>query len=80
MGGHIVSKCKKDEFEGVGVTNFGFIEEIPDFLSGHEFIGKKARPSRDSVLELWSSEASCSERDSIFCISAFKKAVLTICW
>ena len=29
-GGHIVSKCKKDEFEGVGITNFGFIEEIPD--------------------------------------------------
>ena len=23
---------------------------------GHEFIGKKTRPSRDSVLELWSSE------------------------
>ena len=30
MGGHFVSKCKEDEFEGVGVTNFGFIEEIPD--------------------------------------------------
>ena len=41
---------------------------------------KKAGPSRYSVLELWSSEASRSERDSIFCISAFKKAVLTICW
>ena len=47
---------------------------------GHEFIGKKARPSRDSVLEFWSSEALCVERDSIFCISAFKKDVLTICW
>ena len=35
---------------------------------GHEFIGKKARPSRDSVLEFWSSKASCSERDSILCI------------
>ena len=34
----------------------------------------------DLVLEFWSSEVSCSERDSIFCISAFKKAVLTICW
>ena len=30
-GAHIVSKCKKDEFEGVvGVTNFRFIEEILD--------------------------------------------------
>ena len=47
---------------------------------GHEFIEKKARPLKDSVLELWSSDASCSERDNIFCISAFKKAVLTICW
>ena len=46
----------------------------------HEFIGIKARPSRDSVLELRSSEASCAERDSIFCISAFKKDVLAICW
>ena len=46
---------------------------------GHEFIGKKARPSRDLVLKLLSSEASCSQRDSIFCISAFKKVVLTIC-
>ena len=26
---------------------------------GHELIGKKARPLRDSVFELWSSEASC---------------------
>ena len=47
---------------------------------GREFIGKKVRPSRDSVLEFWSSKASCSERDSILCISAFKKVVLTICW
>ena len=30
MGGHIVSRCKEDEFEGVGVTNFGFIEGIPN--------------------------------------------------
>ena len=47
---------------------------------GHEFIGKKARSSRDFVLEFWSSEASCSEKDSISCISAFKKAVSAICW
>ena len=33
---------------------------------------------RESVLEFWTCWASCSERDSIFCISAFKKAVLTI--
>ena len=26
--------------------------------AGHEFIGKKARPSNDSVLQLWSSAAS----------------------
>ena len=28
MGEHVVSKCKEDEFEEVGVTNFGFMEEI----------------------------------------------------
>lgn len=37
---------------------------------GHKFIRKKARPSRDSVLEFWSSDASCSKRESIFRISA----------
>ena len=42
---------------------------------GHEFIRKKARPSEYSVLELWSSKVSYSEKDSIFCFSAFKKAV-----
>ena len=47
---------------------------------GNEFIGKKAKPSRDSVLEFWSSRVSCSERDSILCIPVFKKAVLIICW
>ena len=46
---------------------------------GHEFIEKK-QGRQGTVLELRSSEASCSERDSIFCISAFKKTVLTICW
>ena len=47
---------------------------------GHEFIGKKEMPSWDSVFELWSSEGSCSERDSIFFISVLKKAALAICW
>ena len=26
MGGHVVTRCKEDEFEGVGITNFGFVE------------------------------------------------------
>ena len=30
MGGQAVSKRKEDEFKGVGVTNFGFIEKISD--------------------------------------------------
>ena len=30
MGGHVVSKWKEDEFEGVTVTNLGFVEEISD--------------------------------------------------
>ena len=30
IGGYVVSKWKEDEFEGVGVTNFGFMEEILD--------------------------------------------------
>ena len=30
MGGHVVSKCKEDKFEGDNVTNFGFVEEILD--------------------------------------------------
>ena len=57
--GHIASKCKEDEFEGIDVTNFGC-------LLGMDLLGKKARPSRDSVLEFWSSDASCSERDRFF--------------
>ena len=47
---------------------------------GYDFIWKKVKSSRDSVLEFWSSWASCSEKDNIFCISAFKMTVLTICW
>ena len=45
-----------------------------------KLLGKKARTLRESALELWCSDASCSERDSIFCISAFRVAALTICW
>ena len=30
MGGHVVSKWKENEFEGVTVTNLGFVEEISD--------------------------------------------------
>ena len=30
MGGHVIFKHKEDEFEGVGVTNFRFMEEISD--------------------------------------------------
>ena len=31
----------------------------------HEFIGKKVRPSNDSVLEFSSFRASCSERQGL---------------
>lgn len=31
IGGHVVSKCKKDKFEGMSVTNFGFMEDSFDF-------------------------------------------------
>ena len=27
MGGHVVTRCKEDEFEGVGITNFGFVQD-----------------------------------------------------
>ena len=30
--GNVVSKCKQDELEGVGVTNFGFMEESSNVL------------------------------------------------
>ena len=30
MRGHGISKCKKDEFDGVSATNFGFMEKISD--------------------------------------------------
>ena len=40
---------------------------------GHELIGKKIRLSRDSVLEFWSSDVSCSEKDGMFYISVFRK-------
>ena len=48
--------------------------------SSHELIGKKAKASRDSVFKLWSLKASCSGRDIVFYISAFKNTVLAICW
>ena len=28
IGGHVVSECKEGEFEGIGVVDFGFMEEI----------------------------------------------------
>ena len=64
----------------VSVSPISDLWKIFQMSLGHEFIGRRTKPSRDSLLKLWSSEASRSERDSIFCISAFKKAVLTICW
>ena len=30
IGGHVVSECKEGEFEGIGVVDFGFMEEISD--------------------------------------------------
>ena len=30
IGRHVVFKCKEDEFEGISVTIFGFVEEISD--------------------------------------------------
>ena len=30
MGGHAVSKCMEDQFEGVSVTSFRFMEEMLD--------------------------------------------------
>ena len=30
IGGHVVSNCKENEFEGISVTNFEFMEEILD--------------------------------------------------
>ena len=30
MMGHVVCKCKKDEIESIGATNFGFMKESLD--------------------------------------------------
>ena len=30
IGGHVVSECKEEEFEGIGVINFRFTEKISD--------------------------------------------------
>ena len=30
MGGHVFSNCKEDEFEGISVTNFKFMEQSLD--------------------------------------------------
>ena len=77
---HVVFKCKEDEYEDIGVANSDLWKRSRMSL-GHAFIWKKARPSRDSVLEFWSSETSSAEREIVYiCISAFKKVVLTICW
>ena len=70
MGGYVVSKCKEDEFEGVGVTNFGYPLAM-------NLLEKKARPSKDCV-KIMEHQGFMLREDSIFCISAFKKAVLTI--
>ena len=47
---------------------------------GHEFIGKKGKAIKGLSVRILEPDASCSERDSIFYISAFRKFVLTICW
>ena len=59
---YVVSKCKEDEYEYIGVANLD-LWKIFRMSLGHAL--KKSRPSRDSVLEFWSSEDSCSEKDSI---------------
>ena len=79
MGGMLLPNAKRINWK-VSVSPISDLRKRFWMSPGHEFIGKKARPSRDSVLELWSSEDSCLERDSIFCISAFKKVVSAICW
>ena len=77
---HVVFKCKEDEYEDIGVANSDLWKRFRMSL-GHASIWKKARPSRDSVLEFCSSETSSAEREIVYiCISAFKKVVLTICW
>lgn len=45
---------------------------------GHEFIGKKARPSSVSVLEFCKSVAWCVGRSSIRSLSVFKNVELAI--
>ena len=78
-GDMLLSNAKKMNLK-VSVSPISDLQKRFRMSPRHEFIGKKARPSRDCVLGLWSSEASCTERDSIFCICVFKKAVLVICW
>ena len=50
----------------VSVSPISDLRKIFQISLVHEFIGKKTKPTRDSVLEFWSSWASCSESDSIF--------------
>ena len=57
-GGYVVSKCKEDEFEGVGVTNFGY----PLAMN----LLEKKQDHQRTVLKLWSTKASCSERIVFF--------------
>ena len=47
---------------------------------GHTFIWEKARPSRDPMLKLGALRLHVQRGIVIFCISTFKKVVLTICW
>ena len=47
----------------VSVSPISDLWKIFQISLAHEFIGKKAKLSRDTVLEFWSSWASCSEKD-----------------
>ena len=48
--GYVVSKCKEDEYEDIGVANSNLRKRFQMSL-GHTFIWEKARPSRDSMLK-----------------------------
>ena len=41
IGGHIVSEYKDDEFEGISIANFGYMEEISDVSWPYIYWGKR---------------------------------------
>ena len=75
--GYVVSKCKEDEYEDIDIANSNLRKRFQMSL-GHKIYLGKSKAIKGLNVKIWSSHVQ--RGIVIFCISAFKKVVLTICW